>query len=96
MQFVATITANIESLTGSPVFYNITSYASGSVVYYSTCEFQDGTNTGSTIYATDLEDGDLSGIYGTQYGSVTVDPSSVNTTEVANPARKYPQNPCFF
>lgn len=83
---------NIEALTGSPVNVSIDSYSGGSVVANTTTEFLDGSQTGATQYAKVMQSGDSSSVFGTSFGSVTVDPSSVTTSQVANPARKSPCN----
>ena len=101
MQFIANITANIESFTGSPVLYKIINATDGSVTYYSECIFEDGSSAGAEIYETALTSSpqDFADIFGSDYeqlyGDVTVDPSTVSTASVANPSRKSPWQPLY-
>lgn len=51
-------------------------------------DFQDNNATSAATYADVMKSGDFSKVFGTSYGSVTVDPKSVQTGQVSNPARK--------
>ena len=88
MQFVATLISNIEVLTGSPVNVTITSFKEGSVVATIETDFQDNNATSAATYAEVMKSGDVSQVFGTSYGAVTVDPNSVQTGQVSNPAGK--------
>ena len=89
-QFITTLTNNIEALTGSPVNVTIDSYADGSVTANITTEFLDNNQASAQIYSNVMKSGDPSKVFGTGYGSVSVDPNSVQTVQVSNPARKSP------
>ena len=90
LQFIATLVTNVEALTGSPVSCNITSFKSGSVVATIQTDFLDDDQSSATTYANVMKSGDVSSVFGTGYGSVSVDPNSVQTSLVSNPARKSP------
>ena len=90
LQFIATLVTNIEALTGSPVSCNITSFESGSVVATIQTDFLDDNQGSAATYANVMKSGDPSSVFGTGYGSVSVDPNSVQTSLVSNPARKSP------
>ncbi|KAL0052806.1 hypothetical protein WJX82_008114 [Trebouxia sp. C0006] len=85
-QFIATLVTNVEALTGSPVSCNITSFKSGSVVATIQTDFLDDDQSSATTYANVMKSGDVSSVFGTGYGSVSVDPNSVQTSLVSNPA----------
>lgn len=82
------MTTNIEALTGSPVNVTITNYTSGSVVVISITKLGDNTATSAAAYASVMKSGNASKVFGNSYGSVTVDPNSVATSQTTNPARK--------
>ncbi|KAL3130896.1 hypothetical protein ABBQ38_000223 [Trebouxia sp. C0009 RCD-2024] len=81
------MTNNIEALTGSPVKVTITNYTSGSVIVATQTDFLDNNQASATSFSNLLTSGDVSSVFGTEYGSVTVDPKSVTTSQVTNPAR---------
>ena len=87
LHFVATLVANIEALTGSPVNVTITSSKAGSVLANITTDFLDNDVTSATTLAKVMMSGVPTSVFGTGYGSVSVDPSSVKTVQVSNPAR---------
>lgn len=93
MQFVTSMTNNIEALTGSPVKVTITNYTSGSVIVATQTDFLDNNQASATSFSNLLTSGDVSSVFGTEYGSVTVDPKSVTTSQVTNPASKYSELP---
>ena len=95
LQFVATLVTNIEALTGSPVVVTVTNYTAGSVVVVLKTDFEDGSAVGAKTYANTMTSGDPSAVFGTGYGSVYVDPKSVQTSQVSNPARKLPHMICL-
>lgn len=86
LQFVQTMTPNIEALTGSPVAVTITNYTGGSVVNTTETAFEDNDATSAAQYANVMKSGDPTLVFGTGYGSVTVDPNSVTTGQATNPA----------
>ena len=86
LQFVQTMTTNIEALTGSPVAVTITNYTGGSVVVTTQTAFEDNDATSAAQYANVMKSGDPTLVFGTGYGSVTVDPNSVTTGQATNPA----------
>ncbi len=88
LQFVQTMTTNIETLTGSPVAVTITNYTGGSVVVTTQTAFEDNDATSAAQYANAMKSGDPTLVFGTGYGSVTVDPNSVTTGQATNPAGK--------
>ncbi len=88
LQFVQTMTTNIEALTGSPVAVTLTNYTGGSVVVTTQTAFEDNDAASAAQYANVMKSGDPTLVFGTGYGSVTVDPSSVTTGQATNPARK--------
>ena len=87
LQFVATLVANIEALTGSPVNVTIKSFKAGSVVANIETDVLDNNMGTATTLSNVLKSGDPSSVFGTGYGSVSVDPNSVKTVQVSNPAR---------
>ena len=89
---MATVISNIETVTGSPVNCTITNYTSGSTIVTDKVEFQDGSDVGAKQYAAMMKSNNVTGIFGTGYGSVQVDPNSVSTSQESNPARKSPEH----
>lgn len=67
----------------------ITNYTSGSVIVTTQTDFLDNNQDSATSFSNLLTSGDVSSVFGTEYGSVTVDPKSVATSQVTNPASKY-------
>ena len=92
LQFVQTMITNIEALTGSPVAVTFTNYTGGSVVVTTETAFEDNDATSAAQYASVMKSGDPTLIFGTGYGSVTVDPNSVSTGQATNPASKPPSS----
>ena len=89
LQFVASLTSNIETLTSSPVNVTIANYTSGSVVATINTYFLDDNEASATTYATVMKSGEVSSVFGSDYGTVTVDPNSVKTTTVTNPSSEF-------
>ena len=88
LQFIATLVINIEALTDSPVSCKITSVEPGSVVATIQTDFLDDNQGSATTYANVIKSGDPSSVFGTGYGKWSVDPNSVQTLLVSNPAHK--------
>ena len=89
LQFISTLEANVEALTGSPVKVTIDSVTSGSVVVTETYAFLDNSVTSAANLATVLTSSDSSSVFGTTFGPVTVAAGSVMTGTVANPSGKH-------
>ena len=66
----------------------ITNYTGGSVVNTTETAFEDNDATSAAQYANVMKSGDPTLVFGTGYGSVTVDPNSVTTGQATNPASK--------
>ncbi len=86
MQFVTTLTANIEKLSGSPVTVTVDNVASGSVTDATTVAFLSGDSSSASIYTSALKGGDAASVFGTSFGSVAVDTSSIKASTVVNPS----------
>ena len=87
LQFTATLTQNIEAMTGSPVLVKITQVRAGSVVVGTRVVFLDANMTSVTTYQDALVSGYTAKIFGSSFGVVTVDPESVSITTVDNPSK---------
>ena len=88
LQFTTTLETNIEKLSGSPVQVNIDSISAGSVKVASTVIFLNGNSDSASAYQTAMTSGTASAsIFGTSFGSVAVDASSVKPSTVANPSK---------
>lgn len=87
LQFITTLTNNIEALSGSPVQVTINSISAGSVKIASTVVFLNGDASSASTYKTALTSGDVTSVFGTSFGGVAVDSSSVRTATVSNPSR---------
>ncbi|DBA89412.1 hypothetical protein WJX77_010471 [Trebouxia sp. C0004] len=69
-QFVATLTANIEKLSGSPVTMTVDSFTSGSVTVATTVALLSGDTSSTSTYTSALESGDVASLSKTSFGSV--------------------------
>lgn len=87
LQFVTTLTNNIEALSGSPVQVTITGISPGSVKIASTVAFLNGDASSASTYQTALTQGDTASLFGTSFGSVAVDASSIKAVTVSNPSK---------
>lgn len=88
LQFVTTLETNIEKLSGSPVQVSIDSISAGSVKVASTVVFLNGNSSSAAAYQTAMTSGTASSsIFGTSFGAVAVDASSVKPSTVANPSK---------
>ena len=87
LQFMATITQNVQTATGSPVLVWITRLTAGSVDIGTQVVFLDGNSTSAAAYQAVLVSGNTGAVFGSNFGAVTVDPSSVSTGTVTNPSR---------
>ncbi|DBA82155.1 TPA: hypothetical protein ACH3X1_007142 [Trebouxia sp. C0004] len=85
-QFVATLTANIEKLSGSPVTVTVDSVTAGSVKIATTVAFLSGDSSSASTYTSVLKSGDVSSVFGTSFGGIAVDASSVKSATVTNPS----------
>lgn len=88
VQFVSTCEANVAALTGSPVKVIIDSVKAGSTVVTETYAFLDNSATGAANLVTVLKSGNSVTIFGTDFGAVSVNASSVTTGTVTNPSSK--------
>ncbi len=86
MQFVATLTANIEKLSGSPVTVTVDNVTSGSVTIATTVAFLSGDSSSASTYTSALQSGNAASVFETSFGSVTVDTSSIKASIAANPS----------
>ena len=93
LQFILTLQTNIRAKINAIVNVNIDKVALGSILVTNTATFTDANSdtatAGQSALAQVLTSGDLTGIFGTQYGDVTV--SNVSTPYAGNPSRS---NPC--
>ncbi len=88
LQFITTLETNIEKLSGSPVQVSIDSISAGSVKVASTVVFLNGNSNSAAAYQTAMTSGTASSsIFGTSFGAVAVDASSVKPSTVANPSK---------
>ena len=88
LQFIATVEGNVESLSGSPVKVIIDSISAGSVDVATTTIFLNGDSTSASAYQTAMTSGTAtSTIFGTGFGSVAVDASTVKAESVSNPSK---------
>lgn len=89
LQFILTLQTNIRAKVSAIVNVNIDKVTAGSVLVTNTATFTDANSdtatAGQTALAQVLKSGDLTGIFGTQYGDVTV--NGVNTLNAGNPSR---------
>lgn len=81
------MTNNIEALSGSPVQVTIDSISAGSVKVASTVVFLNGDASSASTYQTALTNGDTSSVFGTSFGGISVDTSSIKTVTVSNPSK---------
>ena len=83
-----TVEKNIETLSGSPVQVTIDSVSAGSVNVVTTTVFLNGNADSAAAYQTAMTGGSASSvIFGTAFGSVAVDTSSVKAESVNNPSK---------
>ena len=87
LQFITTLTDNIEALSGSPVQVTIDSISPGSVKIASTVVFLNGDATSASTYQTALTSGDTASVFGTSFGGISVDTSSIKAVTVSNPSK---------
>ena len=90
LQFVTTLTNNIEALSGSPVQVTINSISPGSIKVASTVAFLNGDAGSASTYQTALTSGDPAKVFGTSFGDVAVDTSSIKAVTVSNPSKPGP------
>ncbi len=83
---MATLTANIEKLSGSPVTVTVDSVTSGSVRVATTVAFLSGDSSSASTYTSALKSGNAASVFGTSFGSVAVDTSSIKASTVTNPS----------
>lgn len=89
-QFVATVTQNIGALTGSPVLVWITQLRAGSVSLTTRVVFMDASAAAAGAYQAALVSASTGSIFGSSFGTVAVDPTSVTITTVSNPSEPPP------
>ena len=87
LQFITTLTANIKALSGSPVTVTIDSITAGSVKVASTTLFLSGDSSSAASYTTALTSGDTASVFGTSFGTIAVDKSSITTSTASNPSK---------
>lgn len=97
LQFIFTLQTNIRAKVNAIVNINIDKVGLGSILVTSTATFTDANFdtaiAGQNALVKVLESGDLTGIFGTQYGDVTVE--DVKRTDAANPSESNPPTcPC--
>lgn len=89
LQFIFTLQTNIRAKTNAIVNIKIDKVDLGSILVTNTATFTDANFdtaiAGQNALVKVLESGDLTGIFGTQYGDVTVD--DVKRTDAANPSK---------
>ncbi|KAL3157147.1 hypothetical protein ABBQ38_001388 [Trebouxia sp. C0009 RCD-2024] len=84
-QFISTVEKNVESLSGSPVKVTIDSISAGSVNVATTTVFLNGNADSVAAYQMAVTGGSATSIiFGTAFGSVAVDASSVKVQSVSN------------
>ena len=87
MQFILTLTTNIEKLSGSPVKVTVDSVSAGSIKIGTTVLFPSGDSSSASTYTSALKSGDTSSVFGNSFGGIAVDASSVETAAAANPSK---------
>ena len=89
LQFIYTLQTNIRAKVGAIVNIKIDKVDLGSILVTNTATFTDANFetaiAGQNALVKVLESGDLTGIFGTQYGDVTVE--DVKRTDAANPSK---------
>ena len=90
LQFITTLTNNIQSLSGSPVQVTIDSVSAGSIKVASTVVFLSGDTSSASTYSAALTSGDTASVFGTSFGGVAVDTQSVTTEVVSNQSKLIP------
>ena len=98
LQFVTTLEANIYAKIDALVNVTITNIAPGSIKVTNSVAFTSSNNAaalaGQSALASVLNSGDVSGIFGTSFGSVTV--SSVALGPASNPSEcLHPPYPAY-
>ena len=95
LQFILTLQTNIRAKVSAIVNINIDKVTAGSVLVTNTATFTDANSdtatAGQSALAEVLQSGDVTGIFGTQYGDVSV--SNVMTPYAGNPSKS---NACCF
>ena len=94
-QFILTLQTNIRAKVNAIVNVNVDKVALGSILVSNTATFTDADSdtatAGQDALAKVLKSGDLTGIFGTQYGDVTV--TDVTKGNSGNPSRS---NACYL
>lgn len=79
---------NVKALSGSPVKVTIDSISAGSVNVATTTVFLKGNADSAAAYQTAVTGGTAASmIFGTAFGSIAVDASSVKVESVSNPSK---------
>ena len=89
LQYEAVVAENIAKLTGSPCRVTVSRIMGGSVVVTQSAAFLDNNAESAKRLADTLKSNDPSSVFGSSYGPVTVDLSSVVTETVVNPSSKF-------
>ncbi|KAL3145181.1 hypothetical protein ABBQ32_000934 [Trebouxia sp. C0010 RCD-2024] len=84
-QFIATVVKNVEALSGSAVQVTIDSVTAGSVKVASTVVFLSGDSASASSYQAAITSGIATRVFGTSFGAVAVDQSSIKASTVSNP-----------
>ena len=85
VQFIATVVKNVEALSGSAVQVTIDSVTAGSVKVASTVVFLSGDSASASSYQAAITSGDPTSVFGSSFGAVAVDTSSIKASTVSNP-----------
>ena len=87
VQFIATVVKNVEALSGSAVQVTIDSVTAGSVKVASTVVFLSGDSASASSYQAAITSGNATSVFGTSFGAVAVDQSSIKASTVSNPGK---------
>ena len=83
LQLISVMQQTISALVDSAVTVTITSVTSGSVVVATDVLFLEGYGNDADTYVSALTSGTIASLFGSAFGAVTVDTSSVSITSVA-------------
>lgn len=83
LQLISVMQQTISALVDSAVTVTITSVTSGSVVVATDVLFLEGSGNDADAYVSALTSGTIASLFGSAFGAVTVDTSSVSITSVA-------------
>ena len=84
LQLISVLQQSISALVGSEVTVTITSVRSGSVMVATSVLFLSGNSNDATTYVSTLTNSSIASLYGSKFGAVAVDTSSVRITSASS------------